>query len=206
MKLSKRGEYALRALIDFGIAHELGRPLLNVSELAEKERLPLKFLEQILLQLRTEGYIDTKRGKQGGYFLAKPAKAISLGKVIRIIDGPLAPIACVSQTAYERCTCPDEDHCGLRMLMLDVRNAIARILDRYSLADIVEITLRKLRRDGVPIPFTEAKLSPSEPKQSAEISFAEENPEGGFLAELMKLQTVGTDRKASPARTTRKKG
>ena len=153
MKLSKRGEYALRALIDFGIAHELGRPLLNVSELAEKERLPLKFLEQILMQLRTEGYIETKRGKQGGYFLAKPAAAISLGKVIRLIDGPLAPIACVSQTAYHRCTCPDEAHCGLRMLMLDVRNAIARILDRSTLAQIVEITLRKMRRDKVTVPF-----------------------------------------------------
>ena len=205
MKLSKRGEYALRALIDFGIAHELGRPLLNVSELAEKERLPLKFLEQILMQLRTEGYIDTKRGKQGGYFLAKPAKAISLGKVIRIIDGPLAPIACVSQTAYERCTCPDEDHCGLRMLMLDVRNAIARILDRYTLADIVEITLRKLRRDGVPIPFMAEKLLTAEPKQSSDISFHEENPEGGFLAELVKFKSGDVGVRASSPRT-RKKG
>ncbi len=140
MKLTKRGEYALRALIDFGIAHELGRPLLKVNELVEKERLPLKFLEQILMQLREAGYIDTKRGKTGGYFLAKPAKEIRFGQVIRLIDGPLAPINCVSETAYERCTCPDEDHCGLRMLMLDVRNAIARILDRYVLADVVEIT------------------------------------------------------------------
>jgi Rrf2 family protein len=205
MKLSKRGEYALRALIDFGIAHELGRPLLNVSELAEKERLPLKFLEQILMQLRTEGYIDTKRGKQGGYFLAKPAKAISLGKVIRIIDGPLAPIACVSQTAYERCTCPDEDHCGLRMLMLDVRNAIARILDRYSLADIVEITLRKLRRDGVAIPFTAEKLLVAEPKQSSEISFDEHDPEGGFLAELVRLKGGEPSVKAASTRTRKKR-
>ena len=107
MKLSKRGEYALRALIDFGIAHELGRPLLKIGELVEKERLPVKFLEQILTQLRGAGYIETKRGKAGGYFLAKPAKEISLGRVIRLIDGPLAPISCVSVTAYERCTCPD---------------------------------------------------------------------------------------------------
>jgi Rrf2 family protein len=205
MKLSKRGEYALRALIDFGIAHELGRPLLTVSELAEKERLPLKFLEQILLQLRTEGYIETKRGKQGGYLLAKPTKEISLGQVIRIIDGPLAPIACVSQTAYERCTCPDEDHCGLRMLMLDVRNAIARILDRYTLADIVEITLRKLRRDGVSIPFTLAKPLAAGPRQSSPISFFDEHPEGGFLAELASLQTKGAPAQTSGPRP-RKKG
>jgi len=70
-----------------------------------------------------------------------------------LIDGPLAPIPCVSQTAYSRCTCPDEDHCGLRMLMLDVRTAIIKILDRYTLADIVEITLRKMRRDKVSPPF-----------------------------------------------------
>ena len=67
----------------------------------------------------------------------------------------LAPIGCVSQTAYEKCSCPDETHCGLRMLMLDVRNAITNILDRYSLADVVEVTLRKMRRDAVPLPFTQ---------------------------------------------------
>jgi Rrf2 family protein len=149
MKLSKRGEYALRALIDMGIAAELKRPLLQVSELAAKEKLPVKFLEQILTQLKAAGYVQSKRGKLGGYFLARRMDRIKFGAVIRLIDGPLAPIPCVSQTAYARCTCPDEAHCGLRMLMFDVRNAISRILDRYSLADIVEITLRKMRRDKV---------------------------------------------------------
>ena len=76
-----------------------------------------------------------------------------MGQIVRLIDGPLAPIGCVSQTRYERCTCPDEEHCGLRMLMLDVRNSIADIMDRYTLAQIVEITLRKLRRDSLPVPF-----------------------------------------------------
>lgn len=153
MNLSKRSEYALRALIDLGIARELGRPILQVGELAAKEKLPIKFLEQILTQLRLAGYVETRRGKLGGYALAKPAARIKLGAIIRLLDGPLAPIACVSQSAYERCTCPDEAHCGLRMLMLDVRNAIARILDRSTLAQIVEITLRKMRRDKVPVPF-----------------------------------------------------
>ncbi len=184
MKISKRGEYALRALIDFGIAHELGRPLLKINELVAKERLPVKFLEQILTQLRGAGYIGTKRGKAGGYLLARPAREISLGKVIRLIDGPLAPISCVSVTAYERCSCPDEDHCGLRMLMLDVRNAIARILDRYVLADVVEITLRKMRRDGVPIPFMVEQLLTSSPAAKGGPTFVGENPAGGFLAEL----------------------
>jgi Rrf2 family protein len=153
MNLSKRSEYALRALIDLGIARELGRPILQVSELALKEKLPIKFLEQILTQLRLAGYVETKRGKFGGYSLAKPAARIKIGAVIRLLDGPLAPIVCVSQTAYRRCTCPDEAHCGLRMLMLDVRNALARILDRSTLAQIVEITLRKMKRDKVPVPF-----------------------------------------------------
>jgi Rrf2 family protein len=153
MKLSKRGEYALRALIDIGVAAELGRPIVQVSELAEKEKLPTKFLEQIFAQLKAGGYVSTTRGKLGGYSLAKPARRIKFGAVVRLIEGPLAPIACVSVTAYARCTCPDEAHCGLRMLMLDVRNAISKVLDRYTLADIVEITLRKLRRDGLTSPF-----------------------------------------------------
>jgi len=189
MKLSKRGEYALRALIDFGIAYELGRPLLKIGELVAKERLPVKFLEQILTQLRGAGYIETKRGKAGGYFLAKPPKEISLGQVIRLIDGPLAPISCVSVTAYERCTCPDEAHCGLRMLMLDVRNAIARILDRYVLGDVVNITLRKMRRDGVPIPFMMEKLLSGSGVPGGVPSFVEDFPEGGFLAELEESKT-----------------
>ena len=154
VKVSKRGEYALRALIDFGLAQALGRPLLQVSELAAKEDLPVKFLEQILMQLKAAGYLESRRGKHGGYLLARPPENISIGHVIRLIDGPLAPIACVSQTAYERCSCPDEEHCGLRMLMLDVRNAITNILDRYTLADVVEITVRKLRRDKMPLPFS----------------------------------------------------
>lgn len=154
MKISKRGEYALRALIDFGLAEALGRPLLQVSELAAKEDLPIKFLEQILMQLKAAGYLESRRGKHGGYLLARPPENICIGQVIRLIDGPLAPIACVSQTAYERCSCPDEEHCGLRMLMLDVRNAITNILDRYTLADVVEVTVRKLRKDKMPLPFS----------------------------------------------------
>jgi Rrf2 family protein len=205
MRLTKRGEYALRALIDFGIAYELGRPLVKVSELVEKERLPVKFLEQILMQLREAGYIVTKRGKMGGYYLAKPPKDIRFGEVIRLIDGPLAPIACVSQTAYERCTCPDEVHCGLRMLMLDVRNAIARILDRYVLSDVVDITLRKMRRDGVPIPFMVEKLL--QPSPHAKAHFDDDMHPEGFLSELagMQMAGIGEDAVAGKLPSKRKK-
>jgi Rrf2 family protein len=154
MKLSKKGEYALRSLINLGIAAEVGRSLVQASELAESEQLPVKFLEQILQALKEAGFVVSARGKFGGYRLAKPMREITIGRVVRAIDGPLAPIGCVSQSAYEKCTCPDEEHCGLRMLMLDVRNAIAGILDRYTLADVVAVTLRKLRRDGLPLPFS----------------------------------------------------
>ena len=168
MKLSKKGEYALRSLINLGIAAEVGRSLVQVSELAENEQLPVKFLEQILQALKDAGLIVSARGKFGGYRLAKPTKQITMGEVVRLIDGPLAPIGCVSQTAYEKCTCPDETHCGLRMLMLDVRNAIAGILDRYTLADVVAVTLRKLRRDNVPLPFSpEAAAAPYVARLSA---------------------------------------
>lgn len=159
MMLSKRGEYALRALIDLGIVNELGQPLLQIRDLARKEKLPIKFLEQILVQLKAGGYLDSKRGRGGGYWLKRPAKEIVMGDVVRLIDGPLAPIRCVSQTAYEPCTCPDEAHCGLRLLMLDVRTAIAGILDRFTLADVVAVTLRKIRRDNVPLPFASDRRS-----------------------------------------------
>lgn len=160
MKLSKRGEYALRSLINLGIAAKVGRPLLRVSELAKAEDLPIKFLEQVMQQLREAGYVEAVRGKLGGYRLAKPAGEISVGQIVRLIDGPLAPIGCVSQSAYEPCNCPDEAHCGLRMLMLDVRNAIANILDRYTLADVVDVTTRKMVRDGLPLPFSEPIVTP----------------------------------------------
>ena len=155
MKVSKRGEYALRSLINLGIAHELGLPRVQIRELAKKENIPVKFLEAILLEMNRAGYLDSKRGKGGGYFLKKPMAKITIGEIVRLIDGPLAPISCASVTAYRPCSCPDEAHCGLRLLMVDVRNAIANILDKYTLADTVEVTLRKMRRDKVPLPFAE---------------------------------------------------
>jgi Rrf2 family protein len=157
MRVSKRGEYALRSLINLGIARELGKPMLQIRQLAEKENIPVKFLEAILLELNRAGYLDSKRGKGGGYFLKKPMNKITIGEIVRLIDGPLAPISCASVTAYHPCSCPDEAHCGLRLLMVDVRNAIANILDKYTLADTVDVTLRKMRRDKVPLPFLEAK-------------------------------------------------
>jgi len=135
MRLSKRGEYGLRAMIDLATwKAETG--VIQIREIAEGEHIPLKFLEQILLTLKNAGLLHSKMGASGGYYLAKPADQITLGSIVRILDGPLAPIGCVSQMAYEPCGCPDEQTCGLRLVMMDVRNAIADILDNTTLADV----------------------------------------------------------------------
>ena len=178
MKLSKKGEYALRAMIDLGMAGIVGRDLLRVSEIAQKEKMSVKFLEQVMLKLREAGYVSSERGKFGGYRLARPAAEISLGEIVRLIDGPLAPIGCVSVTAYKPCSCPDEVHCGLRMVMLDVRNAIAGILDKYSLANVLEVTTRKLRRDGIALPFTVDPARVNLPSTRRRL-------QGGLLEELL---------------------
>lgn len=184
MNLTRKGEYALRSLIKLGLAQELGKPHLSVTDLAESEQLPLKFLEQVLYALRTGGFIETKRGKYGGYLLAKPMEEIRIGDIIRHIDGKLAPIACASLTAYEKCSCPDETHCGLRMLMIDVRNAISNILDRYTLANVVEVTLRKILRDGIDLEFGGKNDPAVETAIREASSFNPADPKDGFLAEL----------------------
>jgi Rrf2 family protein len=135
MRLSKRGEYGLRAMVDLA-TWETESGLIQIKEIAEREQIPSKFLEQILLSLKNAGLLHSKMGVGGGYYLARPASTISLGHIVRVLDGPLAPIRCVSQMAYESCGCPDEAACGLRLVMLDVRNAIAEILDNTSLADV----------------------------------------------------------------------
>lgn len=155
MALSKRCVYGLRALIDLGVAQRMDRDVVRIQELAEGENIPEKFLEQILMQLKHAGFLESVRGKYGGYRIRTPMDIIRFGDVVRLIDGPLAPIACVSQTAYEKCSCPDEVYCGLRMVMLDVRNAIANILDQYSLKQVVDLAIKKMQDDSVRVPFTE---------------------------------------------------
>ena len=159
MKLSKRCEYGLRALIDLSFASQAGRERVQIAEIAEHERIPVKFLEQILLQLKEAGWLTSKRGKDGGYALTPAGAHVAIGTVVRHVDGPLAPIACVSKGGYVPCTCPDEDHCGLRLLMTDVHAAVSRLLDRTTLAEVVEITLRRFRRDGIAPPFADGDSS-----------------------------------------------
>ena len=140
MRLSKRGEYGLRAMIMLAGTPEPGTPLpmVQIKEISQREQISAKFLEQILLTLKNAGLLHSKMGVGGGYYLARPSSEITLGQIFRILDGPVAPIKCVSQMAYEPCGCPDEQTCGLRMVMGDVRNAIADILDNTSLADVAK--------------------------------------------------------------------
>ncbi len=140
MRLSKRGEYGLRAMIALAQNVEPGEHpiLIQIKELSIWERIPTKFLEQILLSLKNAGFLHSKMGINGGYYLAKAPKDITLGQIFRVLDGPLAPVKCVSQMAYEACSCPDEKTCGLRLVMGDVRNAIANILDNTNLAEVAK--------------------------------------------------------------------
>ncbi len=139
MRLSKRGEYGLRAMIMLATPGPDGHPqTVQIREISQHEQIPAKFLEQILLSLKNAGFLHSKMGVGGGYHLAKPASDISLGSIIRVLDGPLAPVKCVSQMAYEPCGCPDEETCGLRLVMADVRNAISALLDGTSLADVTQ--------------------------------------------------------------------
>ena len=139
MRLSKRGEYGLRAMIILAEAQKLKPPgIVQIKEISLRDKIPAKFLEQILLALKNAGMLHSKMGVGGGYYLSRPLELISLGQIVRVLDGPLAPVNCVSQMAYEPCGCPDENTCGLRMAMGDVRNAIASVLDNTSLANVTE--------------------------------------------------------------------
>ncbi len=135
--ISKKTKYGLKAMIYLAKVYDQG-PIL-IADLAREERIPKKFLELILLTLKNNGVLQSRKGKGGGYYLGKPPKEISLGKLVRILDGPLAPVPCVSETAYAKCDeCVDEKTCGIRLVMKDVRDAIAEILDGTSLADVLE--------------------------------------------------------------------
>ena len=143
MKFSKKSEYGLRALIELTAAY--GKDPVPRHLIADRQHIPIVFLEQILLALKHAGVLASTRGASGGYALIKPPSKVTLGQVIRILDGPLAPIGCVSRTAYKKCDdCPyaRKASCPLQDAMGEVRNAIADILDNYSLEDFIAGTRR----------------------------------------------------------------
>jgi Rrf2 family protein len=133
--LTSKGKYGLKALLH--LADHEGQGSLLIAEIAAQNDIPKKFLDAILLELKNAGFLASKKGRGGGYTLCRPASRILIGDVIRTLDGPLAPIPCASRTAYRRCAdCSDTATCRIRRLMLGVRDAIAEILDRTTLADL----------------------------------------------------------------------
>jgi Rrf2 family protein len=134
-QLSKRTQYSLRAL--YALSRNYGQGPLLIEHLSRDEAIPRKFLEQILLSLKSTGLVSSKKGKGGGYLLAKAPDQITIGSVIRSIEGPLAPLPCASETQFRKCDeCTDIETCGTRILMREVRDAVAQILDHTTLAAV----------------------------------------------------------------------
>ena len=146
MKLSVRGEYALRALVVLGMDYLEDDSVVRIQEISKRQNIPKRFLEQILNDLKTAGIVASKRGVAGGYRLKVPPDRVTLAEIIRHVEGPLAPISCVSERFYEKCSCPDESKCGIRSVMKEVRDAIVRILEAVTLAQLCE-RVRKLQGD-----------------------------------------------------------
>lgn len=143
--LTRKSKYGLKALLL--LAREYDRGSILASELSEREGIPEKFLQLILLELRRRGIVRSRRGPGGGYQLARDPATINFGEVLRALDGPLALTPCVSQTAYQHCDeCADEEQCGIRLVMKDVRDETARILEGASLASVNRAVDRGARR------------------------------------------------------------
>jgi Rrf2 family protein len=135
--LSRKSKFAIKALIALA-EHGREEPV-RIADLAREQQIPPKFLELILLELRNQGVLRSRKGKGGGYLLARDPAAIYLGQVVRMFDGPLAPVPCASQTAYVPCSdCRNEAVCGVHLAMKEVRDATARILDGTSLAQLLQ--------------------------------------------------------------------
>ena len=134
MRLSVRGEYALRALLVLGLNYD--RPLVRIQAISDEQNIPKRFLEQILNDLKSAGIVQSRRGVAGGYRLAKPPHEITIAAVVRHIEGALAPVSCVSEQFYEKCSCPDESRCAIRSAMKEVRDAIVRIVEHITIADL----------------------------------------------------------------------
>jgi Rrf2 family transcriptional regulator, cysteine metabolism repressor len=136
MRISKKAEYALRAL---GVIARQRTKSWSIQELSDLERIPLKFLEQILLTLRHAGILASKRGVRGGYTLVRMPETIRLGEVIALFDGPLAPVPCAGEKPAQPCTCPDPRTCPLRQMMTGIRNEMAAMLESRTIEDLARL-------------------------------------------------------------------
>ncbi len=144
MKVSSKGEYALRALLVLG--QNQGK-VMSIQEIAEKTLVTIHYLEQLLLQLKKLGYLQSKRGAKGGYLLYKATSEINIGEVIRDLEGPLSPMGCASITKYE--PCPLEEGCQLKPLWSLVRDTIAYVLERTTLEDLLENRVKLLEGEDL---------------------------------------------------------
>ncbi|HUA67672.1 MAG TPA: Rrf2 family transcriptional regulator [Candidatus Saccharimonadales bacterium] len=151
MRVSKRTDYALRALFTL-VEHYRGTPI-SIRELARRNDVPKRFLEQIMLHLKSQGWVESTAGVRGGYVLAKPPEKITMGEVVRYFDGILAPIDCVSVAGYKRCS--QEPVCRFRRVFLDVRNYVAGLMDRATLADVAKGS--PVSRQEISAGFTEGE-------------------------------------------------
>src|SRR6476660_3610915 len=132
MKLSVRGEYALRALLVLARDYQEDDSVVRIQEVSERQNIPKRFLEQILNDLKSAGIVESKRGIAGGYRLRRPPDRVTLAEIIRHIEGPLAPVSCVSHNFYEKCSCPDESRCAIRSAMKEIREAVVKVAERVK--------------------------------------------------------------------------
>ena len=151
MKLSLRGEYALRAMLVLGLNYE--QPVVRIQTISDQQNIPKRFLEQILNDLKSAGIVQSKRGVAGGYRLARQPDQITLASVVRHIEGALAPVSCVSERFYEKCSCPDESRCAIRSVMKEVRDAIVRIAERVTVAELCDRSRKLQQQPLAPLDF-----------------------------------------------------
>ena len=152
MKLSLRGEYALRALLVLGLNY--GQEVVRIQTISDEQNIPKRFLEQILNDLKTAGLVRSKRGVSGGYRLARKPEEITLASVVRHVEGALAPVSCVSENFYEKCSCPDEAKCPIRSVMQEVRDAVVKVAERVTVAELCERWRSLQRQPASPFDFS----------------------------------------------------
>ena len=152
MKLSVRGEYALRALLVLGLNYD--RAVVPVQTISAQQNIPKRFLEQILNDLKSSGVVQSRRGVAGGYRLARRPEEITLATAVRHLEGALAPVSCVSEWFYEKCSCPDESRCAVRSVMKEVRDAVVRIMERVTVAELCDRARRLHQEPLNPFDFS----------------------------------------------------
>jgi Rrf2 family protein len=151
LKLSLRGEYAIRALLVLGLKYDDG--VVRIQTISDHQNIPKRFLEQILNDLKSGGFVESRRGIAGGYRLARQPRDITLAAVVRHVEGALAPVSCVSERFYKKCSCPDESRCAIRSVMKEIREAILVIAERVTVGELVERWHRLQQQPVAPFDF-----------------------------------------------------